>query len=102
MFGKEPFTIKNGKLSLQLTPMFPEYLIDDTRCIEAMFLGSVETVYHLPVRKNMYPGNYQISRIVLTGTDGKVQEYGGELPENTVIALRNGKYGKMEVWMEEI
>ena len=102
MFGKEPFTVKDGKLSLQLTPMLPEYLIGDSRRIEAMFLGSVETVYHLTAGKNIYPGNYQTGRITLTGTDGKEQEYGGELPEETVIALRDGKYSKMEVWMEEI
>ena len=103
LFGQEPFVVKDGELVLALAPVIPEYLIGEDLCITATFLGKVRTVYHLPARRNLYPGSYRISRIALTDQRGEVKVLEDGQPQGKdAEKLRSGCYKEMEIWMEGI
>lgn len=60
MFGKEPFALQDGKLSLQLSPALPEYLIGGDKQVTAMFLSNILVTYHVDERKDYLPGQYRV------------------------------------------
>lgn len=102
MFGKNPFVVKNGKLCLEFLPVIPDYLLDDNLSIRARFLGHTDVIYHVPEKKNFYPGNYGIYKIQLTDHDGStVCRKGNILEGQTAAEVRDGKVKQIEVWLEE-
>src|SRR5699024_63126 len=70
MFGKNPFTIKEGELALKLEPAIPEYLIDSRKEIECTFLGKTDVTYSLHGENALIPGRYHIKNYQLTYQDG--------------------------------
>ena len=102
MFGKNPFTVENGQLCLELAPAIPAYLLDDNLSIRARFLGHTDVVYHVPEKKNYYPGEYRIYKIQLTDRDGgTVCSKGNILEEQKALEIREGRIERIEVWLEE-
>ena len=102
MFGKNPFTVENGQLCLELAPAIPAYLLDDNLSIRARFLGHTDVVYHVPEKKNYYPGEYRIYKMQLTDRDGgTVCSKGNILEEQKALEVREGRIERIEVWLEE-
>lgn len=102
MFGKNPFVVKNGKLCLEFLPVIPDYLLDDNLSIRARFLGHTDVIYHVPEKKNFYPGNYGIYKMQLTDHNGStVCRKGNILEGQTAAEVRDGKVKQIEVWLEE-
>lgn len=60
MFGKQPFTYEDKKLSLMFQPLIPAYLIGKEKMIETTFRGCIPVVYHLADQEDFIPGNYRI------------------------------------------
>ncbi len=73
MFGKAPFTLEEGELILRFQPAIPEYLINDQDQISAAFLSKTTVTYHLNGKKQLIPGQYQISSIECEDRDGKTE-----------------------------
>lgn len=102
MFGKNPFVVKNRKLCLEFLPVIPDYLLDDNLSIRARFLGHTDVIYHVPEKKNFYPGNYGIYKMQLTDHNGStVCRKGNILEGQTAAEVRDGKVKQIEVWLEE-
>lgn len=97
MFGKQPFTYQDEKLSLQLKPLIPDYLIGDTS-IEAMFLGTIPVTYILPDKETVTPYNTKVIAYEITTNTGEVirvdsEVIDGELAKN----IRNRKVSQIRV-----
>lgn len=63
MFGKQPFALLDGKLSLQLSPALPEYLIGEEKQVTAMFLSKIPVTYHVDEKKAYLPGQYRVESV---------------------------------------
>lgn len=71
MFGREPFKVCDGALTLRLQPALPAYLTGENGTVEAVFMGETKVVYHVGEQKDYIPGEYQIAACTLTYADGR-------------------------------
>lgn len=71
MFGKQPFSVRDGKLELSFEPCFPEYLTGKEKTITATFLGSVPVTYKLPEQREVLPGTYTVEQITVETEQGE-------------------------------
>ena len=99
MFGSKPFVVENGALTVKLMPCIPDYLVGDTKEIQATFLGKVHTVYKLGELKSLIPGRYSIKNICLEDGSGNAVNVTAITGE-TAKALRDGAYTTMTVEFE--
>jgi hypothetical protein len=91
MFGKNPFYIQDNEMMLKLTPAIPFYLIDESKTIEAMFLGKVKVIYHLSRKEDVIPGEYTINEMDLLYEDGSNEKVkGAVLEERIAYKVREG------------
>lgn len=98
MFGKNPFLLENGSLTLQLAPVIPAYLLDEKKQIEAVFMGKTKVCYKLEDADNWYPGDYSQKEAVISWKDGsetKTVKIAGAHAE----AVRDGKAEKITVYL---
>lgn len=87
MFGKQPFTVEDGKLNLRFQPAIPKYLVGKDKKVTAMFLSSIPVTYHMKEEADYIPGQYKIESIDVayegsshyTTTDGTIS---GKLAED--------------------
>ncbi len=103
MFGSSPFKFEGGKLVFAPSPLIPSYLIPDygDKVVSARFMGQTDIVYHLGSVRDYIPGEYKISRIVLTDAEGSQEEFEGHLLGNdAAVLLRNGAYKKADVYID--
>lgn len=70
MFGRNPFTLEDGQLSLRLQPTIPAYLVGDDKEVSAMLLSKTKVTYHLSDKKDYFPGEYKISGMELVYKNG--------------------------------
>lgn len=95
MFGFAPFAVRDGALSLALSPMLPGRLIPENGVVEATFLGRCPVRYHIPGSGSLIPGRYEIEKYVLNGT-----EYPGPaLPADAAERVRAGEVTEMDVYI---
>lgn len=102
MFGAAPFKEEQGKLLFELAPVIPSYLLDNTKVIEAVFMGRTRIIYHVDRSDRDYlPGNYTVKEYSLMKEDGEIvtiqQPY---ISGSEVLAIRAGEYKKIEVWVK--
>lgn len=100
MFGKVPFAEEDGELALRFAPFIPEYLLDDSRRAESVFLGTIPVVYHLKERKDYTPGEYKImARVTYDG--GIMREYADAVIKGAdADRIREGDAERIELYME--
>lgn len=97
-FGIHPFKVKNGLLTLTLSPCIPSRLIPDDGIISVMFLGHTEVIYHLDVIADITPDSYCAIQYQLIGHDDSETIVAGNSIQGTVAEqLRNGKYRLVHV-----
>lgn len=102
MFGKQPFTWENGKLSLQFKPLLPDYLISENT-IEAMFLGTIPVIYKLPDQNTITPANAKISRYEVTDNNGTIiRVNSGVIEEELAKRIRNKEVSQIVVTLERL
>lgn len=97
MFGSRPFVMKDGELTLNLEPCIPSYLVDETKEIQATFLGSIKTVYKLDGQDALVPGSYSIKEICLEDAQGNTVTK-AQITGQDARLLRDGAYTKMTVY----
>lgn len=101
MFGKTPFHCEGGELTLSFAPVIPEYLIDEKKQIQAMFLGTTTVVYHLPDEKAFYPGTYSTQEIEVIWKDGtELENKAPLLGQNCAEKIRNGEAAEIHVYLK--
>jgi hypothetical protein len=69
MAGHKPFTMREGKLCLELKPLLPEWLFDNDNKVTFNFIGSTKVTYINSSRRNTYE-EFNVERIVLSYKDG--------------------------------
>lgn len=97
-FGATPFTVQKGELVFALQPAIPDYLIDESKTVEALFLGKVKVVYHMEEQKDYIPGEYAIKEMTLKYMDGGIlttndNRIVGQVAED----IRSGKIKEINV-----
>ena len=105
MFGNEPFMLESGELVFAPSPVIPKYLIpesdDEGRTVSARFMGQTDIVYHLGERKDYIPGEYKITKMVVTDAEDKEKEITGQaMKADAAIALRSGAYKKVDIYLD--
>ena len=78
MFGRNPFTLTDGQLSLRLQPMIPAYLVPDDKEVSAMLLSTTKVTYKLADQKDYFPGEYKITGMELTYKNGSHATVNGD------------------------
>lgn len=99
MFGANPFTVRDGKLTLEFAPLLPAYLIDETKKIEAAFLGGTRVIYYLSGQKDFIPGRYTVERYEITGKDGICTAGTGMICGKAAEAVRGGQSERIELYL---
>lgn len=99
MFGLHPFREEQGTLVLKFEPLLPSYLIDETRTVEAAFLGRTRVIYHLGDREDYIPGGCTASKYIVNWTDGSSGAYESGLTGQEALAVRDGKAARIEVYL---
>lgn len=104
MFAAAPFREEQGRLVFALQPVLPSYLLDETRKIEAVFLGKVRVIYHVSAENVDYiPGHYKIREYSLAGDKGEtIHIYQEHISGTEAENIRAGKYVQIEVWLEGV
>lgn len=90
MFGKTPFQMKEGVLTLSLQPILPSYLIPEDGRVEACFLGNIPVTYLFSEKKDYIPGAYSVGKITITFKDGSTEEAVGEVSGVNAAKIRDG------------
>lgn len=97
MFGKTPFSYRDGVLTLGFKPLIPDYLIGEA-AIEATFLGSIAVSYQLPDKNTVTPANVKVSSYEITTVQGEVCTIEGELIEGKLAeSIRNKEVSKIKI-----
>lgn len=98
MFGPSPFTMKNKELTLKIASALPGYLIDESKRIEATFLGSIPVTFYFKEIRDYYPGSYH-ARVQIEYSEGEVKEYAdGIVSGEDAQRVRSGEAKKIEVF----
>ncbi len=101
MAGKELFKLENGSLTLELHPILPGWLFDESGQIEFQFLGKTPVTYHNPVRKNTFgTDGVEPAECVVHLRDEKVKLEGGKITEPYASMIREGKVEKIDVYLK--
>lgn len=101
MFGRAPFVWKDGVLNCSLAPVIPEYLLDDKRQIETMFLGNTRVIYQMAERRDYFPGNYNILSMTLCYRNGTEAEITGGVAEQKLAEdIRDGRMECIKVYLQ--
>lgn len=101
MFGRYPFGLTDGALSLRLQPTIPAYLVGEDKEVSAMLLGTTKVTYKLAEQKDYFPGSYKITEIVLTYRNGsKATVSGEEIGADLARDVRNGEIARIDVTIE--
>ncbi|MBR1440124.1 MAG: hypothetical protein IJ589_02760 [Lachnospiraceae bacterium] len=101
MFGKNPFTVKNGSLCFTLTPAIPAYLIGEDLEVSARFMDETRIRYHFTKQADHFPGDglHKISRMVLKTKNGeKTEVSGAEVTGEKARNIRSGAYPFIDVY----
>lgn len=99
--GKNPFTIRDGKLTLSFNPVLPEWLFDEENKVSFNFLGRCLVTYHNPSRKNTYEMDLTKQRIVINMPEGNnVEIQGNVIDEEYAKLVRDGKVNKIDIYLQ--
>ncbi|MFT4146467.1 MAG: hypothetical protein QM644_18645 [Mobilitalea sp.] len=100
MFGKTPFSYRDGVLTLGYKPLIPAYLIGE-EAIEATFLGSIPVSYQLPDKNTVTPSNAKVVSYEITTKQGEVLIVAGEVVEGKLAeSIRDKEVSKIKVVLE--
>lgn len=99
MFGKTPFKMENGELTLEFTPLLPQYLLNGKHTAEAEFLGTVPVTYHLCGSGDFIPGSYENTACEITFADGTSVKTSGKITGEAAEKIRRGEANGIAVYL---
>lgn len=98
MFGRQPYSVCDGELTLRLTPALPAYLLEEGGSVEAVFMGETQVVYHVSEQKDYIPGEYQVTACTLTYADGReISVRDGVIAGSMAQDVRDGRVCRIDV-----
>lgn len=98
MFGENPFRVEENVLTLSFSPMIPDYLIGEDKCIMVTFLGQIAVSYQITSRISVIPDQYEIVEQNLTFHNGDIKNIRGSiLVGPDALAVREGKVKSISV-----
>ena len=99
-FGEKPFSVREGRLSLEFSPFIPAYLMPEDGIVEAAFLGKITVVYH--AKGALEPGKTRAKSYILVYADGSRENIQGRyLSERYAKEVREGYIRTIIVEMED-
>lgn len=99
-FGKAPFRLEGGALTLEFAPCVPAYLMPEDGQLEATFLGHIPVIYHAPGLPELVPGKTKPARYALTYADGTRKTIAGsKLGPAEALAVRSGSVTSIHITM---
>ncbi|OLS37081.1 hypothetical protein BTR22_10360 [Alkalihalophilus pseudofirmus] len=101
MTGGSPFKLKEGELSLELSPRLPDWMFDENGEVTFTFLGEISVTYITRAKKSTYGDDAVTpSGIELTFKDGAVKEVlANEVTGELAQAVRSRDVSKMNVYL---
>lgn len=98
MFGSDLFTFEDGELCCTFKPAIPEYLIPEDGRVECNLFGRTKVVYNFGSSRDIIPGGYSISKMILKYAGGGTEEVAGfELKGDLAESLRAGEVEEIQV-----
>lgn len=98
MFGRQPYSVCDGELTLRLAPALPAYLLEEGGCVEAVFMGETQVVYHVGEQKDYIPEEYQITNCELEYADGRrMSAHKGVITGSMAQDVREGRVRRIDV-----
>jgi len=98
--GQNPFTVKDGKLTLQLKPRLAHWLFSETGRVEFIFLGHTRVVYENPQILDTWRA--KIKSIELVFKDGRKIKLDREvIPDPYALDVREGKVKEIMLHLGE-
>ena len=99
MFGKQPFSVRDGELCLSFRPALPGWLFDERGKIIFKFLGNCTVTYHNPQRLDTFKHGIRSDKIVLYIKGGQVVELAGDvIGQPYAEMVRAGRVNKIDVF----
>lgn len=100
MFGRKPFYMDNGELSLSFQPAVPKYLIGERDTISAKFLGTTTVIYVLGKNRELIPGEYSVKLMECTDESGNLYTINGSaIRGNLAKSVRDGRMKTIKVYL---
>jgi hypothetical protein len=101
MFGTNPFQVNDKGLELKLSPILPDYLLDENNEVQAVFLGNIKTTYHFNKKADVIPGEYKIIRIELIYLNSKQLMISDDcITGEDALSVRNGLIKEIRIEVE--
>lgn len=101
MFGEKPFKDEAGTLCLSFDPVILDYLVGDELTVSASFLTDTKVTYHLPKKKDYFPGNYRITEMTICFKDGTVSRVSqNAIYGQNALDIREQKAAAIDVTIE--
>jgi hypothetical protein len=102
MAGRQPFSLRDGKLCLQLKPSLPGRLFDTEGRLGFTFLGRVSVTYHNPARQDLVPDDgVGVRRLILHLADRRqVELTQGIIGEPYAQLVRAGQVAGIDVFFQ--
>ncbi|WP_066173653.1 cellobiose phosphorylase [Bacillus marinisedimentorum] len=101
MAGKELFKLENGSLTLELQPILPGWLFDESGRVEFQLLGTIPVTYHNPSGKHTFGDDgVKPDQFVIHFEDGKTVTEHDKIREPYSLAIRDGKAKKIDVYLK--
>ncbi|MBU9712888.1 hypothetical protein [Evansella tamaricis] len=99
MAGKNPFIVRNGELTCQISPTLPGWMFDESGKVTFTFLGSTEVTYVNTSKVNTYgEGAVTPSTVELIYSNGKKKETDySQLTGEIAEAIRSGEMKEMRI-----
>ncbi len=99
MAGVEPFTVIDGRLSLQFKPILPGWLFSSDNMISYKFLGKTVVIYHNPRRVDTFDSQLNIHSTTLSkGGKKEIEFSSGIIPQPYAEKIRDGEIGQIDVY----
>lgn len=100
MFGRKPFYVDNGELTLSFRPAVPKYLIGNKDTISAKFLSTTTVIYVLGKHRELIPGEYSVKGMECMDITGSLYTVNGPVIQgNLAKSVREGRMKEIKVYL---
>lgn len=97
MIGKNPFTIDNGELCLQLQPALPGWLFDQEGKLSFTLFGQCTVTYFNPQKKDTFAENVIPQTMHIFIGDEKIEIQGNRISSPYAELVREGSVRRIDV-----
>ncbi|MEI5907488.1 cellobiose phosphorylase [Bacillus spongiae] len=102
MMGKELFQVKEGKLTLTLSPILPKWLFNESGLLTFMFLGQTKVTYYNRKKLDTFgTEKAKVTAFELVYRDGTTRKVeSAYLQEDDALSIRKGAVAELHVTLD--